>query len=173
MTIKVKYTYPLVFHTVVKRVCNTQTTTKMKLALYKIHVQRFPISVVINSLKLSKSSVYKYEKMMDREITYYRAFLKIYNKMTREEAYQIIFDRLCIRKNTDSKLPLPLALNDIFLNNISIGTVITKYQLSRATVYRRVKSVECEISYLKQLQKLLKNSKIYKGSKSCAKPSQY
>jgi len=171
MTIKVKYTYPLVFHTVVKRVCNTQTTTKMKLALYQIHVQRFPISVVINSLKLSKSSVYKYEKMMDREITYYRAFLKMYNKITREQAYQVIFDRLCIRKNTDSKLPL--ALSDIFLNNISIGTVITKYQLSRATVYRRVKSVKREISYLKQLQKLLKNSKIYKGSKSCAKPSQY
>lgn len=160
MSIKVKYMYPLVFHAVLKRVCNTRTTSNMKLALYQIHVQRFPISTVINNLKLSKSSVYKYEKKMDSEIIYYRKFLKRINKRQKEQAYQIMFDKVCNRKNIDPNLPA--ALSDIFVKNLSVGTVIIKYQLSRSTIYRRVKSIEGEVKYLKKIRKLIKNSKIYK-----------
>jgi len=148
----------------IKKISNKQTTNMMKLGLYQIHVQRKPIILVINSLKINKSSLYRYEKILDDEVNYCRTFFLTYKKKGKEKAYLIMFEKLCNRKNMDKNLLL--ALNDIFINENSIGTTISKYDLSRSTIYRRVDAVKSEIHYLRNIKKLIKHSKSYKVKNS-------
>ncbi len=122
MTNKTQTLYPLVFNAVADHLIRPGTDHRIKAALYRIHVQRYPITKVIDKMKPSKSTLYKYESAFDDEISYYRSFFKTYNTQGKESAYQLIFDKKCSRKNTDENLKV--ALNDIFIKKISKGTVI-------------------------------------------------
>lgn len=159
MTNKIKILYPLVFNAVADHLIRAGTDRRIKIALYKIHVQRFPVTKALEEMKLSKSTLYKYESAFDDEISYYRSFFKTYKNYGKERAYELVLEKKCSRKNADKNLKV--ALNDIFVKKISAGTVIEKYGISRSTLYRQMKSIDNELKYLKKIKTSIKISKSY------------